>query len=84
MRTLLALLSLITLATAAPQPGDTILGKCVSVTDADTISLLVDKSVYKNPPHATLADHRTTASRRVTPFWVYLEPNDEYTKYEFV
>ena len=47
MRTLLALLSLITLATAAPQEGDTILGKCVSVTDADTISLLVDKSVYK-------------------------------------
>ena len=81
MRTLLTLLSLTTLATAQPQEGETILGKCVSVTDADTISLLVDKSVYKN---ATLADHRTTASRRVTPFWVYLEPNDEYTKYEFV
>ena len=47
MRTLLALLSLITLATAQPQEGDTILGKCVSVTDADTIRLLVDKSVYK-------------------------------------
>jgi micrococcal nuclease len=47
MRTLLTLLSLITLATAQPQEGDTILGKCVSVTDADTISLLVDKSVYK-------------------------------------
>ena len=47
MRTILALLSLITLATATPQEGDTILGKCVSVTDADTISLLVDKSVYK-------------------------------------
>ena len=47
MRTLLALISLITLATAQPQEGDTILGKCVSVTDADTISLLVDKSVYK-------------------------------------
>jgi len=47
MRTLLALLSLITLVTAQPQEGDTILGKCISVTDADTISLLVDKSVYK-------------------------------------
>ena len=47
MRTLLTLLALITLATAAPQEGDTILGKCVSVTDADTISLLSDKSVYK-------------------------------------
>ena len=47
MRTLLALLSLITLATAHPQEGATILGKCVSVTDADTISLLVDRSVYK-------------------------------------
>ena len=47
MRTLLALLALITLAAAQPQEGDTILGKCVSVTDADTISLLVDKSVYR-------------------------------------
>ena len=47
MRILLALFSLITLATAQPQEGETILGKCVSVTDADTISLLVDKSVYK-------------------------------------
>jgi len=45
--TLLALLALITLAAAQPQEGDTILGKCVSVTDADTISLLVNKSVYK-------------------------------------
>ena len=42
-----ALHALITLATAQPQEGNTILGKCVSVTDADTISLLVDKSVYK-------------------------------------
>jgi micrococcal nuclease len=47
MRSLLVLFGLITIATAAPQEGDTILGKCVSVTDADTISLLVDKSVYK-------------------------------------
>ena len=47
MRTLFTLLALITLAAAQPQEGDTILGKCVSVTDADTISLLVDKSVYK-------------------------------------
>ena len=47
MRILLALLALVSLATAAPQAGDTILGKCVSVTDADTISLLVDKTVYK-------------------------------------
>ena len=47
MRTLFTLLALITLAAAQPQEGDTILGKCVGVTDADTISLLVDKSVYK-------------------------------------
>ena len=47
MRILLALLALVSLATAAPQTGDTILGKCIGVTDADTVSLLVDKSVYK-------------------------------------
>ena len=47
MRTVFTLLALITLATAAPQEGDTILGKCVSVADTDTISLLVDRSVYK-------------------------------------
>ena len=47
MRTIFTLLALITLATAQPQEGETILGKCVGITDADTISLLVDKSVYK-------------------------------------
>ena len=47
MRTVFTLLALITLATAAPQEGDTILGKCVSVADTDIISLLVDRSVYK-------------------------------------
>lgn len=47
MRVLLALFYFITLATVTLQEGDTILGKCISVRDADTIKVLSDNSVYK-------------------------------------